>query len=348
MKRRITIHDLSKALGVSSTTVYKALNGKPKISDETRKLVLETAAKMGFKANTAAKSLARKPIKIGVVVDSSIPDFHDEIIRGAGAACEELVDFNVHGDYRSVSGTDRSKRMLNAMDELVRSGCSGIVISPGVDTRGYAEKIAELASANIPCATVVTDVCDSIRAFCVRYDGRRGGRIAAQLLSWLADVNEVALFTGNRQVLIHRETAGGFEEEAKKRGLRILGVYENQDDADIAYYAAGKLVSDFPGIGGIYVNSANSVPVCRKITELGLASKIKIVASDVFPDLAVYLKAGTIHASIVQDPFKQGKIAFRRLYGHISGDGGSSGGDTLISPRILLESNLDEFIQGDL
>ena len=41
MTKRVTIKDLSKKLGVSTTTVTKALNGKPKVSDEVRQSVIE-------------------------------------------------------------------------------------------------------------------------------------------------------------------------------------------------------------------------------------------------------------------------------------------------------------------
>lgn len=343
MEKRTTIYDISNMLGVSPTTVYKALNGKPKVSEETRDLIIKTAGKLGFKANIAAKSLARKQIKIGLVVDASIPDFLDEIIRGARYECGELADFNVSGEYYSFSGPNRGRRVLEKMDELLSKGIDGIVISPGVDTRGYEEKIFELSQRNIVTATVVSDIANSNRAFCVRYDGRQGGRIAAQLLSWLVNGKEVAIFTGNNQVLIHQETAQGFIEESARRGLEVVGVYENQDDMNIAFYATEKLIRDFPDIGGIYVNSANSVAVCKMIVENGLDKKIKIITSDIFPELIEYIRKGVVHASIFQDPFRQGRLVFRKLYEYISGDKDSIG-DVTISPQILLDSNLEAFI----
>ena len=43
MGRRVTIKDISQRVGVSATTVTKALNGKEKISEEMRRRILQTA-----------------------------------------------------------------------------------------------------------------------------------------------------------------------------------------------------------------------------------------------------------------------------------------------------------------
>jgi ABC-type sugar transport system, periplasmic component len=118
-------------------------------------------------------------------------------------------------------------------------------------------------------------------------------------------------------------------------------VYENQDDEQIAYHAAGKLLREFPDIGGIYINSANSAAVCKKLVETGKAKEIRVIASDIFPELAVYIKNGTVDATIFQDPFRQGKLAFKKLYEYISGDS-SITEEVVISPQILMETNIPD------
>lgn len=43
MDQKTTIYDIAKALDITAATVSRALNNNPKISEVTRKLVLETA-----------------------------------------------------------------------------------------------------------------------------------------------------------------------------------------------------------------------------------------------------------------------------------------------------------------
>jgi LacI family transcriptional regulator len=51
MGKKITIYDIAQELNITAATVSRALNDNPKISKVTRKLVLETAAKMIYSIN---------------------------------------------------------------------------------------------------------------------------------------------------------------------------------------------------------------------------------------------------------------------------------------------------------
>ncbi|KAA8818671.1 LacI family transcriptional regulator [Bifidobacterium rousetti] len=68
-KGTITIADVAKASGVSKSAVSYALNGKAGVSEETRAKVLKLARSMGWKPNSAAKSLSDACTRfIGVVL----------------------------------------------------------------------------------------------------------------------------------------------------------------------------------------------------------------------------------------------------------------------------------------
>ena len=57
-KNKVTIFDVAKASGVSSSAVSYALNGKPGVSEGTRAKVLQVAHELGWKPNGAAQALA--------------------------------------------------------------------------------------------------------------------------------------------------------------------------------------------------------------------------------------------------------------------------------------------------
>lgn len=66
----ITIYDLARITGYSAPTVSKALNGTGKLSDDTRKTILDTAQKLNYKTNMAARALTTKHTKlIGVILE---------------------------------------------------------------------------------------------------------------------------------------------------------------------------------------------------------------------------------------------------------------------------------------
>jgi Transcriptional regulators len=345
MGERVTIYDIAKQLNISTATVNRALNGKNKVSEETRKTVIETANSMGFKPNKAAKSLARNTIKLGLVINYDIPDFHEELLRGAKAAYEELSDYNVEFKYYIASQPMHSRRqeIIDKMKEMAGDRCNGILFMPSPDQRGYHELMRELATNNIVVATIVTDVLGSSRLFSLRQNGLFAGKIAAELLWYFTSLKKVAIFTGYKSVGVHAETIEGFFETARQKPIQIIGVYENQDDPELAYYNTEKLISQHPDIEGIYINTANSSSVCKKLKETGYGGRVKIVASDVFPELKEHMMEDIIHATLFQDPFNQGRLALKYLYQHIA-EGAKFENDILIKPQIVLKSNMDLFI----
>ena len=65
----MTIFDVAKASGVSSSAVSYALNGKSGVSDVTRDKVLKVAHELGWKPNGAAQALAKaKTQRVGLVL----------------------------------------------------------------------------------------------------------------------------------------------------------------------------------------------------------------------------------------------------------------------------------------
>ena len=57
--RNLTISDIANELGVSKTTVSRAISGKGRIGDETRKKVLDYIKEHDYRPNVIAKGLAK-------------------------------------------------------------------------------------------------------------------------------------------------------------------------------------------------------------------------------------------------------------------------------------------------
>ncbi len=68
MTDRITIDDIARDLGISKTTVSRAISGKGRVSDETKNRVMEYINKHNYRPNMMARALAQqKTYNIGVV-----------------------------------------------------------------------------------------------------------------------------------------------------------------------------------------------------------------------------------------------------------------------------------------
>lgn len=79
----ITIKDIAKALGLSTSTVSRALRGGYEISADTKKLVLEYVKKINYHPNPIAQSLKeRRSHSIGVVVCEVANNYFSQAING--------------------------------------------------------------------------------------------------------------------------------------------------------------------------------------------------------------------------------------------------------------------------
>ena len=67
----VTIKDIAKALGISTSTVSRALRDSYEISPETKQLVLECAEKLNYRPNPIALSLKEKRSRSGVSAAST-------------------------------------------------------------------------------------------------------------------------------------------------------------------------------------------------------------------------------------------------------------------------------------
>lgn len=75
--RRITISDVSEALGLTKSTVSRALNGYPDISDATRLRVTRMAERMGYRPLSQAQGMKTgRTRSLGLVVQMSEHDAH--------------------------------------------------------------------------------------------------------------------------------------------------------------------------------------------------------------------------------------------------------------------------------
>ena len=97
-----------------------------------------------------------------------------------------------------------------------------------------------------------------------------------------------------------------------------------------------------PAVGGIYVSTANSLPVLRVLEEQQLLGKVQVLCTDLFAELIPLLEAGRILATLYQRPFAQGKTAFEILLRYLV-ERVRPERATRLAPHVVFRSNLPLF-----
>ena len=111
--KKVSIYDIAQQLGVSTSTVSRALQNNPAISAKVRERVRETAEAMGYKPNLFAVNLQRGTTRtIGVVVPMVSRNFFSMAIDGIEeAASQRGYDVMI---FQSRNERVREERILNS------------------------------------------------------------------------------------------------------------------------------------------------------------------------------------------------------------------------------------------
>lgn len=320
MSNKVTIYTLAEELNVSPSTVSRAFNPNSRLNEEKRARILALAKERGFLPNRAAARLPSREIHIGAVIINHIPDFYQDVYDGIVSAAQELASQKVVADIRMISNSDNIIECLfSALDDFRERHYDGIILD-GVYNLDIIVKINEFVDAGIPVATLHNDLVNSRRLFNSTCNAALTGKLAAELLRMLihGERKNVVIFTGDMSSFIHQQIFLSFTSACFIEKLHLVQNYDTMDVPAFAERLVREAFQAHPQIDGIYVSSANSIPVCEYLVQNGLAGKVTLVTSDTFPRLNEYIRSGVVSASIYQDPFHQGKNAFVHLYNYIA------------------------------
>lgn len=302
-----TIKEIAELAGVSRGTVDRVLNNRGAVNPRTARKILEIAQALDYKPNKAGIVLAaqKKNLKIGVILFDTGNPFFDDVLEGVNQKSQELGGYNCSVLVTRV-GFDLTAQ-LDAMDEMVSQGVSGIVLSPYNDPL-ICDKINELDSRGIPVITTNTDIENSGRLAYVGCNFYRSGETAAGLMHLIAG-NEVyaGIVTGSSKVLCHTDRIAGFRDriESHYPGIRIVGTIENSDDEFESYDRTLVLLREHPEINALYFAAGGVYGGCRAVLAAG-RKDITIISCDKVSTTRDMVLQGVIAATICQQPLIQG------------------------------------------
>jgi LacI family transcriptional regulator len=345
--KQASIKSIAQALGISIGTVDRALHGRSRISPATRDLVLKKAAQLDYRPNVVARSLKlNRRLRIGVYSPRHIASFFDPLRAGVRAAASAISNVNVDLDFRTFSRLDEGDVELLSAD--ANQKFDGILITPG--NPAHTESILlRLARKGVPIVCVADDSPRSERLACVTVDAYTSGAIAAELFArTIQQTGRIATITGTLSILDHAEKLNGFAVSlaALAPGLTLLPAIESHGKPREAYLQTKKLLMSNPLPVGIYISTANSLPVLRALEERNLLGKIQVITTDLFPELSPYIQSGKVLATLYQRPFTQGKTALDLLVCYLA-VGQMPETITRLAPHIVLRGNLTLFNRED-
>lgn len=202
--------DIAQVLGVSKAAVSYALNGKPGISDETRRSIIELARAYGIEVPERATNMHTIPSLVGLVLADLSNPFYQEL----GVAVAEVARSHNLNTLLAHTG-DRPKDLLSTVQTMTQHGVNGIILTATQD--GDASVARLLRNANLPYVQVSRKM-PTVRAAFVGIDNKNAAKdMALHMVSH--GYKKIALAIGPRRSSASNERHVGYLEGLIESGL---------------------------------------------------------------------------------------------------------------------------------
>lgn len=268
-------------------------------------------------AAPACRTSQRKVI--GVVPKATSHLFWVSVEAGARAAARDLdVDIIWNGPPLETE----YDRQIQIVDSLVARRVDGLAIA-ATERKALVQSIDRAMAQGIP-VTVFDSGIDSTNYTTFlstnNYEaGQMGARTLARLIGGRGEVAILLHAPGSFSTMDREQ---GFEDVIGKEypGIRIVARQFGMSDRAKSRAAAENILAANPGLEGIFASTEpSSSGVSLALKARRLAGKVKFVAFDSSDNMIEDLREGTIHAMVVQDPFRIGYEAVKTLVDKLNG-----------------------------
>ncbi|MCT4707006.1 LacI family DNA-binding transcriptional regulator [Enterobacteriaceae bacterium H16N7] len=218
-QRPVTSYDVAKHAGVSQSAVSRAYTAGGKVSDATRKKILQAAEELGYRPSFVARSLiTRRSNQIGIVVPGLVNPFYAELLDRLTQVCKAT------GYQVLLFSTFRDDDTDPVLEEVLRHRVEALfLVSASLSSR-FAQ---ECARSGLP-VVLLNRKNEAQSVSSVTSDNVAGGEKIADFL--LAGGHQrMAFMAGRESSSTSRDRELGFTERLKALGagepLRIQGNY---------------------------------------------------------------------------------------------------------------------------
>ena len=312
-KPETTIHDIARRLNIAASTVSRALNDNPLISEATRNKIKKVAKEMGYRPNVMAANFRTKRTNtIGVIVPLINRHFFSSVISGI-----EDVSYNKGFAVTISQSNDNFEKENKIAQSYFANRVDGLIISIGMETKSF-DHLKLFSERNIPIV-FFDRVVDEIEANKIVVDDFGGGYRATQhLIEQGAKI--IAHIGGPLNLNIYQQRQEGYYQALKDAGLQIYDslITNTNLTRNDGTEAIKKLIENSPKPDAVFcANDTTALSAIIYLQSIGLKvpEDVSIVgfSDEPFSDLV------TPSISTIKQPgFSMGQKAAELIIGQIS------------------------------
>lgn len=209
---QVTIKDIARELGISPSTVSRALKDHPDISPDTKKAVNELAEKLNYQPNIVALSLRQsKTNTIGVIIPEIVHFFFSTVISGI-----EDVAYSAGYNVILAQSNESQTREISDIKALFNSRVDGMLMSVSRETTNF-DHIESMLAKGVPIV-FFDRVYDTGQASKIIVDDFTGAKEATLHLIDQG-CKRIAHIEGPPNLEISKQRLEGYKEALKEHNM---------------------------------------------------------------------------------------------------------------------------------
>lgn len=213
----VTIKDIARKFKCSPSTVSRALNNHPLISEDTRRNIQEYAQKVGYQRNSVSLSLLNKKSAIlGVIVPSLNHSHETAMIEGLQSVLQ------THGYMMAICVTNESYALEKEyVEKLLANRVEGIFLSISQETydSGHYEHLDSIINRNIPLIFIDREY-DGVLTSSITVDDYWGAFVATEHLI-LRGCRRIAHLKGPSGLNVSEKRFKGYKDCLLKYNIEL-------------------------------------------------------------------------------------------------------------------------------
>ena len=312
-KPQITIKDIGKALNISPSTVSRALQNHPDISQKTKDIVNKYAKENHYKPNTLALSLRKsKNNTIGVIVPEINNYFFSSILSGIEEIAN-LEDFNVI----VCQSSEKYEKEVRDTQALISTRVSGVLASLCKHTTNY-DHFQEVIDSDIPLV-FFDRICIGINTDRVVVDDYAGAFAAVEYMIQTG-CKRIAFYSSPLHLEISKNRKNGYLDALRKYSIPVdeslIRVCDTREEAIIITPEILDQPNRPDGFFAINDHCAAGILYAVKLAKLRVPEDVSIFG---FSDGELAKACDPMLSTVEQHGYDMGKNAAKLLLDKING-----------------------------
>jgi len=347
MKKKVRLQDLADNIGISVSTVHRALTNPDKVSEQLCNRIHEVAEEMGYEVNLVASSLSsKKTLRFAVLCPDNI--FYEQVAAGAVDAERELQVYGVSVTFLHNKESSYMEQLAQLNEITENTNYDGIVIAPA-HTQLLNPAIQKLAAKGIPIITIINDLPDSARRFYVGQNPKVAGETAAYLYDTILSEGSTVAVMGSYMDHGLSERVKSFKEYLSGTNKNVAGdVIHYHETMEGAYEMCMQVLSIMKPDAVFCHSMIGTIGCARAIRDTGQKGNVFMVGFDLNEEILSFLNDGTLFATLYHAPFLQGSTAIKTLFGLVKGTLRDQKDSFFVNTNVIFKTNAETFTEKSL